>query len=194
MKINCKNGRIFMPQYNQAFIDGQNLKVSTMNAESSWTVDLRRFRVFLVEKYKVREAYYFIGAYDSKNQGLYDALQRFGYTVVFREHAEGVLSRKKGNVDTDIVFTVMQKLVERERFNKVVLVSGDGDYWKMVDYLIKKGKFEKLLVPNKNTLSSLYRRRTSDVYRAYLDEPATKKKLALKKHHEHKKRGLRLGS
>ena len=50
----------------------------------------------------------------------------------------------------------------------------------MVDYLIKKEKFEKLLVPNKYTLSSLYRLRTPDTYRSYLDDPAMKKKLALK--------------
>ena len=113
---------------NQAFIDGQNLKVSTMNARPSWTVDLKRFRVFLLEKYKVNEAYYFIGAYNPKNQDLYDALQKYGYIVVFREHAESSLSHKKGNVDTDIVFAVMKKLVERKKIEKVVLVSGDGDY------------------------------------------------------------------
>lgn len=166
---------------NQAFIDGQNLKVSTMNVRPSWTVDLKRFRVFLLEKYKVNEAYYFIGAYDPKNQDLYDALQKYGYIVVFREHAESSLSHKKGNVDTDIVFAVMKKLVERKKFDKVVLVSGDGDYWRMVDYLIKKEKFEKLLVPNKHTLSSLYRLRTPDIYRSYLDDSAVKKKLAFKK-------------
>ena len=112
---------------------------------------------------------------------MYDALQKYGYIVVFREHAESSLSHKKGNVDTDIVFAVMKKLVECKKFDKVVLVSGDGDYWRMVDYLIKKEKFEKLLVPNKHTLSSLYRLRTPDIYRSYLDDSAVKKKLAFKK-------------
>ena len=166
---------------NQAFIDGQNLNVSTTNAESSWTVDLKRFRIFLSEKYNVNEAYYFIGAYDPKNQDLYAALQRYGFIVVFREHAESALSRKKGNVDTDIVFMIMRKIADREKFDKVILVSGDGDYWRMVDYLIKKERFGKLLVPNKHTLSSLYKRRTPDIYRAYLDDSATKKKLIYKK-------------
>ena len=31
----------------------------------------------------------------------------------------------------------MKKLVEKEAFDRVILVSGDGDYWRMVDYLIK---------------------------------------------------------
>ena len=60
---------------NQAFIDGQNLRISTMNAQPSWTVDLKKFRRFLLEKYKVSEAYYFIGTFDPRNQALYDALK-----------------------------------------------------------------------------------------------------------------------
>ena len=147
----------------------------------SWNVDLNRFRVYLSQKYNVSEAYYFIGAYDPKNQDLYNALQRFGYIVVFREHAESALSKKKGNVDTDIVFTVMRSLVEKEKFDKVVLVSGDGDYWRMVDYLIQKGKFEKLLAPSRKNLSSLYKRRMADTYRVYLDDPAVRSKIEFKK-------------
>lgn len=166
---------------NQAFIDGQNLAMGTMNANPSWIVDLKRFRVFLTEKYKVDRAYYFVGAFSKKNCNLYDVLNKYGYTVIFREHVEILSSRKKGNVDTDIVFTVMKKLVEQEVFNKVILVSGDGDYWRMVDYLIKKDKFGKLLVPNNHALSSLYKTKTADIYRSCLDDPATKKKIIYKK-------------
>ena len=46
---------------------------------------------------------------------------------------------------------------------------------------LKKEKLEKLLIPNKNVLSSLYRTRTSYIYRAYLDDPSAKKKLIFKK-------------
>lgn len=166
---------------NRAFIDGQNLRLGTTSAKPSWIIDLKRFRVFLAEKYKVQQAYYFMGAYDPENRDLYNALQNYGYVVVFREHASASLSHKKGNVDTDIVFEVMRELAEKEDFDKVVLVSGDGDYWRMVDYLIKKNQFEKLLVPNSTKLSSLYKKRTSDIYRAYLDEDTTKKKIAYKK-------------
>lgn len=88
---------------------------------------------------------------------------------------------KKGNVDTDIVFEIMREIADREAFDKVILVSGDGDYWRMVDYLIKKDKFRKLLVPNAAKLSSLYKKRTSDTYRACLDDNATKNKIAYKK-------------
>ncbi len=163
---------------NQAFIDAQNLFLGTTKARPSWKVDLARFRVYLKDKYQVEKAYYFVGAFNPARQNLYNALQEFGYVVVFREHAETSLSQKKGNVDTDIVFTVMKKLVEKETINKIILVSGDGDYWRMVDYLISKGKFAKLLAPSKKAISSLYKQRTPDIFRDYLDSEAIKRKIA----------------
>lgn len=163
---------------NLAFVDGQNLYLGVCSAKPAWDVDWKRFRVYLAEKYQVDEVYYFIGTYRSGNQDLYKSLQDDGYVLVFREHDGKAVSCKKGNVDTDIVFSIMKKLVEREKFEKIFLVSGDGDYWRTVDYLIQKGKFGKLLVPNMKRLSSLYKRRMSDEYRVSLDQPEIKKKIA----------------
>ena len=52
---------------------------------------------------------------------------------------------------------------------------------RMVDYLIQKGKFEKLLAPSRKNLSSLYKRRMADTYRVYLDDPAIRSKIEFKK-------------
>ena len=51
----------------------------------------------------------------------------------------------------------MKKIAENEEFDQILLVSGDGDYIKLVDYLIKKGLFKKIIFPNKNH-SSLYKK------------------------------------
>ena len=75
-----------------------------------------------------------------------------------------MLGEKKGNVDTDLVFEVMKNLIENNTLEKIVLVSGDGDYKKLVDYLIKKGKLEKLLIPNKKFASSLYNKLGSEYF------------------------------
>jgi uncharacterized LabA/DUF88 family protein len=83
---------------------------------------------------------------------------------VFKEHNENLATEKKGNVDTDIVFEVMKNLIGNKNFEKVVLVSGDGDYKKLVNYLIKKDKFEKILFPNKKFASSLYKDLGSELY------------------------------
>jgi uncharacterized LabA/DUF88 family protein len=69
-----------------------------------------------------------------------------------------MLGKKKGNVDSDIIFHVMKKLYLKEDFNKVLLVSGDGDYKLLVDFLITEKRFEKILFPNKKFASSLYKK------------------------------------
>ena len=52
----------------------------------------------------------------------------------------------------------MKSLIDKTDLHKIVLVSGDGDYKKVVDYLIKKNKFEKILFPNMKFASSLYKK------------------------------------
>ncbi len=163
---------------NQAFIDGQNLYMNTK--ANSWTVDLVRFRVYLKERYSVEKAYYFLGAVGEDNQDLYEKIQTAGFILVFREHSQSMIGKKKGNVDTDIVFTVMSKIADKEPFDNVILVSGDGDYYKMVKYLIGKERFAKLLAPNRHSTSSLYRPFTPK-YVDFLDNAGVKNKIEYKK-------------
>ena len=166
---------------NQAFVDGQNLYMNT-NAYG-WKVDLKRFRVYLKEQYNVEKAYYFLGAVDEENQDIYELIQEAGFILVFREHSQSMVGKKKGNVDTDIVFSIMAKIADKEKFNQVVLVSGDGDYFKMVRYLVEKEKFCKLLSPNRHSTSSLYRVFTPK-YVDFLDNSGVKNKIAYKKHNK----------
>jgi len=56
--------------------------------------------------------------------------------------------------------------MEKEIPNKVILVSGDGDYKMLVDFLIEENKFEKILLPNQKKSSSLYKKIT----RKYFDD------------------------
>src|SRR3990167_2220801 len=102
---------------NIAYIDGQNLHLGTR--EKNWSVNHKRLRVYLRDKYKVGEAYYFLGFVAENNQDLYDGLQKAGYILSFREHSAALKGKKKGNVDCDIIFNVMRKLVDGESFGKV---------------------------------------------------------------------------
>jgi uncharacterized LabA/DUF88 family protein len=105
----------------------------------------------------VVEAYYFLGFLSEDETDLYSKLQRAGFIVIFREHNSAMKGKKKGNVDVDICFEMMKSLcMDGEKFDKIVLVSGDGDYIKPVKFLIKKEKFKKILFPNKK-YSSLYK-------------------------------------
>jgi len=87
-----------------------------------------------------------------------------------------MLGKKKGNVDADIIFSVMKRLYLKEKFNKIVLVSGDGDYKMLVDFLIEQSRFEKILFPNRRYRSSLYKSIGIEHF-AYLDDAGAKKKI-----------------
>lgn len=172
---------IMKPQKNLAFIDGQNLYMGTAKREHSpWRIDLKRFRVYLEQKYGVSKAYYFLGYVQEARQELYEEIQGAGFVLVFREHNTAMLGKKKGNVDADIIFSIMKKLYKREDFQKIFLVSGDGDYKMLVDFLIEEERFGKVLFPNKQFASSLYKKLGSE-YFDYLESPAVRSKIMVQK-------------
>lgn len=152
---------------NLAFIDGQNLYMGTRSEKPRWEVDLAKFREYLLEKYKVQKAYYFLGFVNEDYNDLYEDIQSAGFILKFREHNSAMLGKKKGNVDSDIIFDIMKRIYKKEKFDKIILVSGDGDYKMLVDFLIGEDKFEKILFPNKKFASSLYKKITH-VYFDYL--------------------------
>jgi uncharacterized LabA/DUF88 family protein len=155
---------------NIAFIDGQNLHMGTAKRDPDpWIIDLARFRIYLREKYNVIQAYYFLGFVQEDNHELYEEIQKAGFILIFREHNTSMLGKKKGNVDSDIIFHIMKKMYKREDFDKVILVSGDGDYKLVVDFLIEEKRFEKIIFPIRKFASSLYKQ-LSNKYFAYLDD------------------------
>lgn len=113
---------------------------------------------------------------NEENQDLYGSIQESGFVLVFKQHNPAMLGKKKGNVDTDIVFNIMKKMYKKEPFDKIVLVSGDGDYKMLVDFLIKEKRFKKILFPNKQFASSLYKKIGSE-YFDYLEKEDIKRKL-----------------
>ena len=166
---------------NIALIDGQNLHMGTAkSAHDPWHIDLPRFRVYLKNKYNIKTAYYFLGFVQENHQELYEEIQNAGFIVLFREHNSAMLGKKKGNVDSEIVFFAMKKLYKNEDFQKIILVSGDGDYKLLVDFLIEEDRFGKMLFPNKKFASSLYKKLGSH-YFDYLDASGIKNKIAKQK-------------
>jgi len=65
-------------------------------------------------------------------------------------------------------------------FNKIFLIFVDGDYIKVVDHLVKQNKFGKILFPNAEFASSLYKKLGGEFFDA-LDNPDVKAKIEYKK-------------
>ena len=164
---------------NIAYIDNQNLYMATKDSPEPWRIDLARFKVYLKDRYNCDEALLFMGAYDEEYERTYKLFGSFGYKLMFRLHDEVAHSKKKGNVDTDVVFQ-MKHDFHHDAFEKAVLVSGDGDYFKTVNYLVEQGKFERVMLPSHKNASSLYRKLRSRYY-IFLDDKAFKDKFRLEK-------------
>ena len=140
---------------NYAFIDSQNLYLGVK--DQGWKLDYGRFRIYLKDKYQVTKAFLFIG-YVAGNEALYTMLQKTGYIVIFKPTLEIKKGKEvvvKGNVDAELVLHTM---VEYNHYSKAVIVSGDGDFHCLVEYLEQKKKILKLLAPTRKSFSSLLRK------------------------------------
>ncbi|MDP8212454.1 MAG: NYN domain-containing protein [Candidatus Zapsychrus exili] len=141
------------------FIDSQNLNLGIKGC--GWTLDFKRFYIYLKDKYKIKKAFLFIG-YMAGNESLYTYLQMAGYIVIFKPTLEikkdGKIFRK-GNVDAELV---LHSMIHFDDYNKAMIVSGDGDFYCLIEYLEEKKKLGHVLIPNPRKYSSLLRK-----YRKY---------------------------
>lgn len=132
-----------------AFIDSQNLNLGIR--EQGWILDFNRFRTYLWDNYSVQKAFLFIG-YVPENQGLYTALQKAGYILIFKPTLALPDGKVKGNVDAELVLHTM---IEYPNYDQTVIVTGDGDFACLIEYLIGKNKLLRLMIPDRNRYSSL---------------------------------------
>ncbi len=134
---------------NYAFIDSQNLYLSI--ASLGWKIDWKKFRRYLTEKYHVEQAYLFTGMIEER-MSLYTDLQESGFVCVWKPTLKYKDGTVKGNCDAELVLHTM---IQKENFDKAIIVSGDGDFFCLVYYLIDQRKLQTLLIPNQQKYSAL---------------------------------------
>ena len=140
---------------NYAFIDSQNLNLGVRS--SGWRLDYKKFRLYLKNKYNITQAYLFIGFVED-NQKLYTELQQAGFILVFKPTVRYFKDGKetvKGNVDAELV--LYAAAVAYPNYDKAVIVTGDGDFTCLVEFLEERSKLLYVLAPNKH-YSGLLRR------------------------------------
>ena len=163
---------------NYAFIDSQNVNLSILN--SGWKLDFARFRIYLKDKYDVSKAYIFIG-YVEGNTQLYSHLQEMGYVCVFKPTLIYKDGSTKGNCDAELV---LQAMIDYNEYEKAVIVTGDGDFHCLVNYLLDKNKLEVVLVPNRFKFSALLKFKKFRSYLRFMND--LKQRLEYKKKRPHK--------
>ncbi len=143
-----------------AFIDSQNLNYGTSKdirtnkklIYKGWKLDFQKFRIYLVNKFRVQKTFLFIG-YIPQHKNLYRKLISYGYEIVFKPTVCDRSGKPKGNVDAEIV--LHSAAIEYKNFSKAVIVSGDGDFYCLLEYLNNKNKLGAIVIPNKKSESSL---------------------------------------
>jgi len=158
MKNVAKHQTIF------AFIDSQNLNLGTSKdlynkngrkIYTGWKLDFNKFRRYLQDKFRINKAFLFIG-YIKDRQSLYDALKSYGYTLIFKPTVTDSTGKPKGNVDAELV--LHSCAVEFNNYDKAVVISGDGDFYCLYEYLEKHQKLLHIILPNRKTASMLLNR------------------------------------
>lgn len=134
-----------------AFIDNQNLNLGIQRA--GWKMDWRKFREWLREEHGVTQAFMFIG-YMKEHEELYTQMYEAGYNVLLKptvgmfntaEENKEQDNAPKGNVDVDLVLEAMKQW---RKYDKAVIISGDGDFYTLIEHLRDKEKLGSIMVPN----------------------------------------------
>jgi uncharacterized LabA/DUF88 family protein len=141
------------------YIDAANLHKESKSL--GFKINYKNFIVWLRQKYKADKIYLFIG-FIPKYKSLYKNLEGFGYILIFKETFEGVNGNVKGNCDAELVLKVCNDFYEKD-INYFILVTGDGDFKCLVDFLIENNSRVLLIAPNYKKFSALLKKSKSEV-------------------------------
>jgi uncharacterized LabA/DUF88 family protein len=99
------------------------------------------------------------------NESMYEGLHDMGYSIVLKptvtlnqpddkkdaDKKEGDKPAPpaptiKGNVDAELVLYAMK---EMPNYSKAIIISGDGDFYCLAEYLAGKGRLKHIMTPNR---------------------------------------------
>ncbi len=138
---------------NSAYIDNTNL-YKGLETEG-FRVDYVKLRTYLTERYAVKTAYIFIGFLPNKAD-LYRRLQEQGFTLIFKPTVPNSTGTK-GNCDGELILQATVDFYEK-KYTKAVIVTSDGDFACLVNFLIEKDALDSVQSPTYKKCSTLLTR------------------------------------
>lgn len=125
------------------FIDGANMFYA--QRKMGWHIDYRKVYEFYAAQAQVYNAFYYTSVTnppDAGMEGFLRALTGMGYTVR-RKVVKEILDQetgqtiRKANLDIEIVIDM---LTTADLYDRAILISGDGDFERAVEFLRGRGK------------------------------------------------------
>lgn len=134
------------------FIDASNIIYGCNNA--GWKMDFEKLIQYFKNRFGANRVLYYAGL-DSKNKKqllFYEVLHRFGYELRLVPVKTFKGGKRKGDVDARLAFEVMKYFVE---YDEAIFLTGDGDYFWLLEYLLQSGKKIRLFAHHKSTAKEL---------------------------------------
>lgn len=159
------------------YIDGNNLYRGAKVL--GFDIDYKKFRGWLRQKYNPANVYIFIGLVPSRVK-FYEYLQECGYVLIFKQTIS-IRETFKGNCDAELVLKAVSDFYTKT-LDKCILVSGDGDFGCLVEFLKNNSAFSHLIAPDKNRCSFLLRNKNIEItflnehYHKFSDQSVQKEK------------------
>lgn len=162
-----------LPDKTYAFIDVANL-IYGAKKTGKWEISYRKLLKYLKSRYKVSKIFFYAGV-ASLNENKFNRLKNFGYILRLKElriYKRKPLTRqikcprcyyvfkkkffrppeKKANCDVDLTFDAMRYV---SGYSRMILISGDGDFCPLIEFLIKNGREVKVIAESHSTAIAL---------------------------------------
>ncbi len=140
------------------YIDGNNLYRGAK--ELGFEIDYKKFYGWLRQKYGSDNIYLFVGLVPTRTK-FYEHLQECGFILIFKQTVSvgGVV---KGNCDAELVLKTVSDFYTKA-FDKCILVSGDGDFGCLVEFLDDNSVLDRIISPDENKCSILLRNKNTEI-------------------------------
>lgn len=130
-----------------SFIDESNI-IYGARAEG-WLIDQNKLLKYLKNKFNVSKAFFYYGkdSNNSKNEKFLQKLKSFGFILRVKE-IKRYGNKSKANCDVDLTMDV---LLNMEEYGRAIILSGDGDFLPLHQYLQKSKKEVVIISSPKST-------------------------------------------
>ncbi|PIQ67298.1 hypothetical protein CO173_04220 [Candidatus Uhrbacteria bacterium CG_4_9_14_3_um_filter_41_35] len=147
------------------FIDVQNMYYSARNLYNQKVNFENIVKETVGDASLVRAIAYTISTKGGDEEPFFEALRKSGIEVVSKELLEYSGGNKKGDWDVGVTIDIIRML---DMLDVVVLVSGDGDFVPLTDFVRSRGRIVHIASFRESTSSSLVE--SADIYTNFSDE------------------------
>lgn len=149
--------------YTAAYIDDANIYRSTR--ELGWKIDYLKLFNLLKEKYKTDHIFIFTG-YVHTFSDRYRRMEKIGYKIIFKEVIK-INGKVRANCDVEMVLKIVRDVYDG-LVNRVIIVTGDGDFISLINFLSEKSLLDRIISPSPRHCSLLIKKSRNKI--TFMDE------------------------